>query len=164
MDAAPTHAWRTLRRRGELAGKTVWARAARAEGSGRSGVAQPANKTALITGGTSPFGLATARLFRADGARVAITGTDANRLKAAQRLLGGDIMILRAETGDLRGHHEVAHTGRMTHDDGPRARLFGWLEKRARRDQVRGLEAFGEALVAAGDERPRLGVASRRPP
>ena len=33
-----------------------------------------ANKTALITGGNSGIGLATARVFAAEGARVPVTG------------------------------------------------------------------------------------------
>lgn len=45
-------------------------------------------KTAVITGGTSGIGLATARQFIAQGARVLITGQDAARLAAAGRELG----------------------------------------------------------------------------
>ena len=40
------------------------------------------NKTALITGGTSGIGLATARLFVAEGAQLAITERDQTRLDA----------------------------------------------------------------------------------
>jgi NAD(P)-dependent dehydrogenase (short-subunit alcohol dehydrogenase family) len=40
-------------------------------------------KTALITGGNSGTGLATARLFAAEGARVAITGRNQETLDAA---------------------------------------------------------------------------------
>jgi NAD(P)-dependent dehydrogenase (short-subunit alcohol dehydrogenase family) len=45
-------------------------------------------KTAVITGGTSGIGFATARQFIAQGARVLITGQDASRLEAAGRELG----------------------------------------------------------------------------
>src|SRR5260370_6461404 len=45
-------------------------------------------KIALITGGNSGIGLATARRFVAEGARVAITGRDAATLAAAANELG----------------------------------------------------------------------------
>ncbi|WP_158902424.1 SDR family oxidoreductase [Burkholderia sp. L27(2015)] len=55
------------------------------------------NKIALITGGTSGIGLATARLFRAEGAHVIVTGIDARRLEEASHHLGPDAMVLRAD-------------------------------------------------------------------
>jgi len=58
-------------------------------------------KTALITGGSSGIGLATARLFRAEGAQVAITGRDPERLAAAQAELGAETLVIRSEAGSL---------------------------------------------------------------
>ena len=54
-------------------------------------------KTALITGGSSGIGLATARLMFAYGARVAITGLDPERLQAALESLGKGAIAIRAD-------------------------------------------------------------------
>jgi NAD(P)-dependent dehydrogenase (short-subunit alcohol dehydrogenase family) len=60
-----------------------------------------ANKTALITGGNSGIGLATARRFVAEGARVAITGRDQAKLDAAVEQLGGNLLGIVADATDV---------------------------------------------------------------
>ncbi|MDB5363523.1 MAG: 3-oxoacyl-ACP reductase [Rhodospirillales bacterium] len=60
-----------------------------------------ANKTALITGGNSGIGLATARLFIAEGARVAITGRNQERLDAAKAELGSNLLTFQADVTDI---------------------------------------------------------------
>jgi len=59
------------------------------------------NKTALITGGNSGIGLATAHLFVAEGAQVAITGRDQTRLDAAAQELGPEVVAIKADTTDV---------------------------------------------------------------
>jgi NAD(P)-dependent dehydrogenase (short-subunit alcohol dehydrogenase family) len=59
-----------------------------------------ANKTALITGGNSGIGLATARLFLAEGARVAITGRDLQKLETVARELGPNVLAVQADATD----------------------------------------------------------------
>jgi len=60
-----------------------------------------ANKTALITGGNSGIGLATARLFLAEGARVAITGRNQQTLDAARATLGNGVLAIQADVTDI---------------------------------------------------------------
>ncbi len=60
-----------------------------------------ANKTVFITGGNSGIGLATARLFVAEGARVAITGRNAATLEAAANELGPDALAIVADATDI---------------------------------------------------------------
>jgi NAD(P)-dependent dehydrogenase (short-subunit alcohol dehydrogenase family) len=69
-------------------------------------------KRALITGGTSGIGLETARQFVAEGARVAITGTNPKTLEAARAELGGYVLAIRADAGDVAGQKEVAEAVR----------------------------------------------------
>ena len=56
-----------------------------------------AGKKALITGGNSGIGLATARLFISEGAEVAITGRDQQTLDEAVAELGSKAHGYRAD-------------------------------------------------------------------
>jgi NAD(P)-dependent dehydrogenase (short-subunit alcohol dehydrogenase family) len=63
-------------------------------------------KTALVTGGTTGIGFATAKQFLSAGARVAITGVDDARLAHAREVLGPNVLAIRADVRiqkDLKG-------------------------------------------------------------
>ncbi|MBQ1091895.1 SDR family NAD(P)-dependent oxidoreductase [Streptomyces sp. B93] len=58
-------------------------------------------KVAVITGGSSGIGLAIARRFTQEGARVFITGRDTDRLEAAVKEIGTAATGIRADVADL---------------------------------------------------------------
>src|ERR1700744_1960460 len=60
-----------------------------------------ANKTAFITGGNSGIGLATARLFVAEGAKVTITGRNKETLQQAAKELGPNALAIVADANDV---------------------------------------------------------------
>lgn len=65
-------------------------------------------KTALITGGSSGIGLATARLMLAYGAGVAITGQDPERLQHAVESLGAGAIAIQADVSIQADMRRVA--------------------------------------------------------
>ena len=60
-----------------------------------------AGKTALVVGGSSGIGLASASLLKQQGARLAVTGRDPEHLAHAQRELGDDTLVIDSDAGNL---------------------------------------------------------------
>jgi NAD(P)-dependent dehydrogenase (short-subunit alcohol dehydrogenase family) len=59
------------------------------------------DKVVVITGGGSGIGLASARLMKAEGARIVIVGRTAKTLEAACRELGSDAIAIQADVSEL---------------------------------------------------------------
>lgn len=58
-------------------------------------------KNILITGGTSGIGLATAKLFRDEGATLIVTGRSEEGILRAREELGADVLVLGSDAGNL---------------------------------------------------------------
>jgi NAD(P)-dependent dehydrogenase (short-subunit alcohol dehydrogenase family) len=65
-------------------------------------------KRALITGGTSGIGLETARQFIAEGARVAITGTNPASLEAARQEFGDAALVIPSDASSVPAQSQLA--------------------------------------------------------
>jgi NAD(P)-dependent dehydrogenase (short-subunit alcohol dehydrogenase family) len=72
-------------------------------------------KVAVITGGSAGMGLATAKRFVSEGAKVVITGRDQAALEAAKHGIGDGVDVVRcdnstiADIESLRAHIEAKH-------------------------------------------------------
>jgi NAD(P)-dependent dehydrogenase (short-subunit alcohol dehydrogenase family) len=73
-----------------------------------------ANKTAVITGGSTGIGFATARAFIHEGARVIITGKNEERLAASAQALGAAAIPVRADVRELKDLDLLAQRARET--------------------------------------------------
>lgn len=58
-------------------------------------------KIALITGGSTGIGLATAKLFQTEGAQVIVTGSKTDTVAAAQKELGPKALVVVSDTSKL---------------------------------------------------------------
>lgn len=67
-----------------------------------------ANKSILVTGGSSGIGLAAAKAFAAEGARVIITGRDGKALSEALSQLGPNAIALRNDAGSVAQARQLA--------------------------------------------------------
>jgi NAD(P)-dependent dehydrogenase (short-subunit alcohol dehydrogenase family) len=58
-------------------------------------------KTVLITGGNSGIGLAAAKMFHEEGAKVAISGRDQRTLDEAVKVIGSDTLAVKSDVSKL---------------------------------------------------------------
>ena len=103
-----------------------------------------ANKTALITGGNSGIGLATAKLFVAEGARVIITGRNKETLEAAAKELGPNAFAVVADATDVAATEAAIKQG---------VEKFGKLDIVFANAGIPGRTPIGGTTLAAFEQR-----------
>jgi len=68
------------------------------------------NKVAVITGGNSGIGLATVKLFLAEGAKVVFSGRRQEALNEAAASLTGDFLAVKADASDVKQSKQLIET------------------------------------------------------
>src|SRR5579862_92052 len=106
-------------------------------------------KRAFITGGSSGIGLATAKRFVEEGARVAITGRDQKRLDAAVQEIGGDAIALAADASDIAANQSAVEQA---------AGRFGGLDVVFANAGIAGRTAIGDTTLDVFEEIFRTNV------
>lgn len=96
-------------------------------------------RTALITGGTSGIGRATAELMRDQGVHVMVTGQNSETIAVARREMSADIEIVRADSTSL------SDTDRLMARVGERFGALDVLFLNAGIAKAQPIEAFDEA-------------------
>ncbi len=71
-------------------------------------------KIALITGGTSGIGAATAKLFQAEGATVIVTGASENSVNSARQTMPG-IEVIQSNAGDTQAAQQLVQSVAAKH-------------------------------------------------
>jgi NADP-dependent 3-hydroxy acid dehydrogenase YdfG len=65
------------------------------------------DRTAIVTGGSLGIGRAVAERLTSEGARVLITGRNAERLQQAAREIGGDVITVSGDIADDGAPEEI---------------------------------------------------------
>src|SRR3981189_2587754 len=110
-----------------------------------------ANKAAFIRGGNRGVGLATARVFVAEGARVAITGRNQATLEAAARELGPNALAIVADATDIEATEKAILEA---------VRKFGKLDIVFANARIAGNTPIGGTTLAAFESVIRTNITS----
>jgi NAD(P)-dependent dehydrogenase (short-subunit alcohol dehydrogenase family) len=106
-------------------------------------------KIALITGGSTGIGLATAKLFQHEGAQVILTGRNAEGLAAAQKELGKGAVVIASDTSKLKDIASLIETIRQK---------FGRIDILFANAGIARFQPFGEITESFYDEHFNINV------